>query len=148
MAALLARLDAEQVDWVGTSLGGHIGMLLAAEEATPIRSLVLNDFGARVSAAALRRIGAYLTRSWHFASIDELEAHLRVIHAPFGPLNDAQWRHIARHSAAPDTCGGVRFHFDPAIGERFAVPIWLDIVPLGEYRAASIPNNSAAICSS
>lgn len=128
MAALIARLDVEQVDWVGTSLGGHIGMLLAAEEMSPIRSLVLNDFGARVSAAALRRIGAYLNRSWHFRSIDELESHLRVIHAPFGRLSDAQWRQMARQSAVPDARGGFRFHFDPAIGNRFAIPIWFDIV--------------------
>src|SRR5881227_2256498 len=50
IATLLARLDVEQVDWVGTSLGGHIGMLMAAERGSPIRRLVLNDFGARVSA--------------------------------------------------------------------------------------------------
>ena len=50
MSTLIARLDVEQVDWVGTSLGGHIGMLLAAEAGSPIRRLVLNDFGARVSA--------------------------------------------------------------------------------------------------
>ena len=74
MSTLIARLDVDQVDWVGTSLGGHIGMLIASEYATPVRRLVLNDFGARVSAAALRRIGGYLARSWRFASIDEVEA--------------------------------------------------------------------------
>ena len=52
-------------------------MLIAAETGTPIRRLVLNDFGARVSAAALRRIGGYLRQDWRFASLDELEAHLR-----------------------------------------------------------------------
>jgi len=128
MGALIARLDVEQVDWIGTSLGGHIGMMLAAEKATPIRRLVLNDFGARVSASALRRIGGYLTRSWKFESIDALEVHLRDALAPFGDLSDAQWRDLSLHSAAPDPSGGLRFHFDPAIGARFAIPIWLDIV--------------------
>jgi len=128
MAALIARLDVETVDWVGTSLGGHIGMMLAAERATPIRRLVLNDFGARVSAAALRRIGAYLGKAWRFTSIEQLETHLRDIHAPFGALTDAQWRHLAETSAVPDGAGGFRFHFDPRIGMRFAVPIWLDVV--------------------
>jgi pimeloyl-ACP methyl ester carboxylesterase len=128
MATLIARLDVEQVDWVGTSLGGHIGMLVAAEPGTPVRRLVLNDFGARVSAAALRRIGSYLTRSWRFASIDEVETHLREVHAPFGKLSDAQWRHLARHSAVPDGAGGFRFHFDPGIGFRFAIPVLLDVV--------------------
>jgi pimeloyl-ACP methyl ester carboxylesterase len=128
MCALIARLDVDQVDWVGTSLGGHIGMLMAAEPGTPVRRLVLNDFGARVSAAALRRIGNYLTRSWRFASVDEVETHLREAHAPFGKLDDAQWRHLAQHSAVPDGKGGFRFHFDPGIGMRFSIPILMDVV--------------------
>jgi pimeloyl-ACP methyl ester carboxylesterase len=128
MCALIARLDVDQVDWVGTSLGGHIGMLMAAEPGTPVRRLVLNDFGARVSAAALRRIGNYLTRSWRFASVDEVEKHLREAHAPFGKLDDAQWRHLAQHSAVPDGKGGFRFHFDPGIGMRFSIPILMDVV--------------------
>ncbi|MDM0111997.1 alpha/beta hydrolase [Variovorax sp. J22R133] len=128
LSTLIARLDVEEVDWVGTSLGGHIGMLMAAERGTPVRRLVLNDFGARISASALRRIGGYLGKQWRFQSIDELETHLREIHAPFGELTDAQWRHLAQHSATPDPSGGFRFHFDPAIGMRFAIPIYLDVV--------------------
>jgi pimeloyl-ACP methyl ester carboxylesterase len=128
MSTLIARLDVEQVDWVGTSLGGHIGMLMASERGTPVRRLVLNDFGARVSAAALRRIGSYLTRSWRFASLDEVEAHLRDVHAAFGKLSDAQWRHLAQHSAVEDDAGRLRFRFDPGIGMRFAIPILLDVI--------------------
>jgi pimeloyl-ACP methyl ester carboxylesterase len=128
MAALIARLDVAEVDWIGTSLGGHIGMMLAAERGTPIRRLVLNDFGARVSASALRRIGGYLTRPWRFKSIEEVELHLREALAPFGTLSDAQWRHLSVHSAVPDAAGGLRFHYDPAIGMRFSIPIWYDIV--------------------
>jgi len=128
MSTLIARLEVEEVDWVGTSLGGHIGMLLAAEQATPVRRLVLNDFGARISAAALRRIGSYLGKRWRFGSIDEVEKHIREIHAPFGKLTDEQWRHLAQHSVVPDTGGGFRFHFDPGIGMRFAIPIFIDVV--------------------
>ncbi|MEJ8850124.1 alpha/beta hydrolase [Variovorax rhizosphaerae] len=128
LSTLIARLDVESVDWIGTSLGGHIGMLMASEEQTPIRKLVLNDFGARVSASALRRIGAYLGKRWRFASVEDLEAHLREIHEPFGNLTDAQWQHLAKYSATPDPAGGVRFHFDPAIGMRFGIPIYLDVV--------------------
>jgi pimeloyl-ACP methyl ester carboxylesterase len=128
MATLIARLDVEQVDWVGTSLGGHIGMLMAAEPRSPVRRLVLNDFGARVSAVALRRIGAYLKKDWRFGALDEAEAHLRAIHAPFGALKDAQWRHLAEHSVADDGDGALRFRYDPAIAERFAVPILFDVV--------------------
>jgi pimeloyl-ACP methyl ester carboxylesterase len=127
MSTLFARLDVEQVDWIGTSFGAHIGMLMASEYGTPVCRLVLNDFGALVSAAALRRVGSYLKRSRHFNSIDEVDAHLRDVHASFGKLSDAQWRHLAEHSAVPDGAGGFRFRFDPGIGLRFALPIWLDV---------------------
>jgi len=128
LSTLIARLDVPQVDWVGTSLGGHIGMMLAAEAGSPVGRLVLNDFGARISASALRRIGGYLGKRWRFDSIGDLEAHLREVHAPFGPLTDAQWRHLAESSAVADGDGRLRFHYDPAIGQRFAIPLWLDVV--------------------
>jgi pimeloyl-ACP methyl ester carboxylesterase len=128
VATLIARIDVEEVDWIGTSLGGHIGMLMAAEAGTPVRSLVLNDFGARVSAASLRRIGVYLRKHWSFASIGEAEAHLREILAPFGSLTDAQWRHLAEHSVTSGDDARLRFHHDPAIAMRFAVPVMFDIV--------------------
>ncbi len=128
MAALIARLDVAHVDWVGTSLGGHIGMMMAAEPGSPIRRLVLNDFGARVSAAALRRIGNYLVKRWRFASMRELEAHLREVHAGFGSLTDDQWQQLAQASAVPAEEGGFRFHYDPAIGGRFGVPLLFDVV--------------------
>lgn len=128
MAALIARLDVESIDWVGTSAGGHIGMMVAAEAGTPIRRLILNDFGARLAASALRPIAGYLGRDWRFESFEELEAHVRDAHAPFGTLTDDQWRHIAEHSAVRDDRGGLRFHYDPAIGRRFMVPILVDIV--------------------
>jgi pimeloyl-ACP methyl ester carboxylesterase len=134
IATLIARLDVAVVDWVGTSLGGHIGMLLAAEPGTPIRLLVLNDFGARISAASLRRIGGYLRRDWRFESLAEAEQHLREIHAPFGELSDGQWRHLAEHSTVGDETGRLRFHYDPGIATRFQVPLMFDIVlwPLWE----------------
>ena len=128
MATLIARLDVGQVDWIGTSLGGHIGMLLASQHGSPVARLVLNDFGARVSAAALRRIGGYLGRTWKFSTLAELEHHLRDALAPFGQLSEAEWHHLTSHSAVPDGEGGFRFHYDPAIGTRFAIPIWLDVV--------------------
>jgi pimeloyl-ACP methyl ester carboxylesterase len=135
MATLIARLNVEQVDWIGTSLGGHVGMMLAAEAGSPIRRLVLNDFGARVGAASLRRIGTYLRRDWRFDSLPDAEAHLREIHAPFGALTDAQWRHLAEHSTVDDGRGRLRFHFDPAIALRFAIPIMLDVALWGLWES-------------
>ena len=127
MAAVIARSGATAVDWIGTSLGGHIGMEMAALPGAPIRRLVLNDFGARVAGAALQRIGAYLRIKRRFATIEELEAHLRSIHEPFGKLTDTQWRHMAEHSAVQTEEGDYRQHYDPAIGRAFSWPLMVDI---------------------
>lgn len=127
MAAVIARSGASAVDWIGTSLGGHIGMEMAALPGAPIRRLVLNDFGARVAGAALQRIGAYLRIKRRFATIEELEAHLRSIHEPFGKLTDAQWRHMAEHSAVKTEEDDYRQHYDPAIGRAFSWPLMVDI---------------------
>jgi hypothetical protein len=118
MAALIARLDVDEVDWVGTSLGGHIGMEIAARSTAPIRRLVLNDFGARIPVAALQRIGAYLAARHVFATLEEVEAYLRDVYAPFGELTDAQWRHMTVHGVVQDK-SGFRLHYDP--GHRRAV---------------------------
>ena len=128
LATLIARLDVDCVDWIGTSLGGHIGMMIAAERGSPIRRLVLNDFGAKISAPALRRIGEYLVRPWCFATMDQFEAHLREALAPFGSLSNDQWRRLAIHSARQRSNGAFEFNCDPAIAGRFSVPIWLDVV--------------------
>ena len=126
MAALIARLDVDQVDWVGTSLGGHIGMELAARPNAPIRRLVLNDFGARIPVAALQRIASYLRRARAFSTIGEVEAYFRDVYAPFGKLTDAQWRHLAVHGVVQDKAG-LRLHYDPAIVDQFSRPMLLDV---------------------
>ena len=119
LAHLLARLDGP-VDWVGTSLGGMCGMMVAAAGAGhPIRRLVLNDIGSRVPASATDRISAYVRQELAFHDLDALEAHLRLVHAPFGPLTDAQWRHLALHSARELEDGRFGMHYDPAIAAPF-----------------------------
>ena len=97
MTVLLARLGAEQVDWVGTSMGGLIGMMLAAQPNSPIRRLVMNDVGSFVPAAALQRLGNYVGKDPHFADMAALEAYLRQTHAGFGAIDDAGWHHLAEH---------------------------------------------------
>ena len=128
MATLIARLGVPQVDWVGTSLGGYIGMQMAAMPHNPIRRLVLNDFGARVGHAALRRIAAYLREVPKLRDIDGAEAYLRDVLAPFGKLTESQWRHIAQHSVAKGTRGELRWHYDPAIATNFSPLIAFDVV--------------------
>ncbi len=105
------------VDWVGTSMGGLIGMFLAAKRNSPIRRLVLNDVGALIPWSALFRMKGYITRGRRFTTLAEVEAYLREVCAPFGPLSDAQWQHLARHSARRAGDGDFVLRYDPAIGE-------------------------------
>jgi pimeloyl-ACP methyl ester carboxylesterase len=119
MAVLLARLRVEQVEWLGTSLGGVIGLLLAGQPNTPIRRLLLNDVGPFISKAALARIGAYVGKAPRFKDLHHLEAYVRTVYAGFGELTDAQWGHLAFHSGKRLPNGEYALHYDPAIGEMF-----------------------------
>ncbi len=130
-AALMARLDAASIDWVGTSMGGLIGLFLAAQPNSPIRRLVLNDVGAELGTVSLEIIRAYVSYQPNFPTIEEAEAHFRKVHAPFGQLTGAQWRRMAETSVRPRPEGGFTFHYDPKIGEKFVaatagppVPLW------------------------
>ncbi len=122
-ATLLARLDVAEVDWVGTSMGGLIGMMLAAQPNTPIRRLLLNDIGPEVPKASLERLATYVGLDPSFAGPAEHEAYLRQVHAPFGALTDAQWRHLARHSERQKPDGSLGLAYDPAIRRAFEGPI-------------------------
>lgn len=105
-----------QVDWVGTSMGGLIGMMLAARPDSPIRRLVLNDVGPQVSWRALLRLkGMHGNGYPHFDDLAAAEAYLREACAGFGPLDDARWREVTRHSIAPVATGGFRLGWDPDI---------------------------------
>jgi pimeloyl-ACP methyl ester carboxylesterase len=99
--ALVARLGAEQVDFVGTSLGGLIGMVLAGLPGNSIRRLVINDIGPFLPWQGLARIGSYVAAMpADFRHLGEVEAYFREVLAPFGDLPDAHWAHITRHSVA------------------------------------------------
>jgi len=124
MVALLARLDVAQVDWLGTSMGGMIGMALAAQPSAdpgPIRKLILNDVGPVIAAGALARIGEYLATPPNFASPDEAERYIRTIAAPFGKLTDVQWRHLTTHVIKSGPAGRFQLRYDPGIAAPFAV---------------------------
>jgi pimeloyl-ACP methyl ester carboxylesterase len=123
LTALIARVTAggrqRKVHWVGTSMGGILGMLLAARPNTPIERLVLNDIGAVIPRAAQERIGTYIGKDPRFGSLDELEAMVRTVSAPFGPLTDAQWRHLTVHGATQHEDGTWGFRYDPGIAIPF-----------------------------
>lgn len=121
MATLLARLDIESVDWLGTSMGGMIGMALAAQPQSPLRRLILNDVGPVIAAGALARIGEYLATPPDFASPAEAEAYIRLIAAPFGPLTNAQWQHLTAHVIKSGASGRYQLRYDPGIAAPFKV---------------------------
>ena len=103
MNALIARTGARTVDWVGTSLGGLIGIVLAGLSDSPIRRLVINDIGPVVPVNALQRIGRYVADMPEtFATFDDAERYLREVLAPFGDVADEHWRHITRYSIRRD----------------------------------------------
>ena len=117
--ALVARLGVESVHWVGTSMGGLIGMTLASLAETPITRLVLNDVGPVLTAASLERIGTYVGKAPRFPSVDAAEQYVRAACAPFGPHSDSQWRILTEHVLRGDPAGGYRMHYDPAIAVPF-----------------------------
>ncbi|MEE8228184.1 MAG: alpha/beta hydrolase [Kiloniellales bacterium] len=131
LTALVARLGVDEIDWIGTSMGGLIGMMMAAQPQTPIRRLVLNDIGPFIPKAAIERIASYVGSDPRFADLAEAEAYLRQIHEPFR-VTDEQWRRLAAHSVRPDDGGRLRLRYDPAIAAAFAEPPFedLDLWPL------------------
>ncbi|QNP59649.1 alpha/beta fold hydrolase [Paenacidovorax monticola] len=131
MLALLAQLHAQAsigtLDWVGTSMGGLIGMAVAGQpgllEASllpvPVRRLVLNDVGPAIAWQALQRIGQYLGQPAHFASIEQAADALWSISSSFGPHTRAQWLALTRPMLRPAPEGGFALHYDPAIAVPF-----------------------------
>jgi len=120
--ALLSALDVRKIDWVGTSMGGLLGMMLASQPSSPVRRLVMNDVGAYIPAEALAAIASNLETHARFASLEEVEAHMRHTHREWGELTDEQWMHFAIHGSRALDDGGYRLHFDPQIA-RVAQPM-------------------------
>ncbi len=118
MVTLLARLDAAQVDWVGTSMGGLIGLGVAALRGSPLRRLVLNDVGPSIEPQSLVRIGTYLGAPLRWRSLDEAADALWEISRSFGPHTREQWLALTRPQLAVDG-EGFKPHYDPAIAVPF-----------------------------
>ena len=119
MMVLIARLDVESVHWLGTSMGGLIGMALASVDKTPIKRLLLNDVGPVISAESIRRIGDYIGRAPKFDAFADAEKYIRLVSAPFGPLTDAQWQHLTESNLRQCADGRLEMCYDPAIAESF-----------------------------
>lgn len=118
IASLRSQDPALRIDWVGTSMGGLIGMALAAVPAMGIRRLVLNDVGPVIQWEALQRIGTYLGLNPSFPSEQEAADYLWSISASFGPHSPQQWMALSRPMLR-EREGRWWLHYDPAL----AVPI-------------------------
>ena len=119
MVTLIARLDVDEVHWLGTSMGGLIGMALAAQPGTPLRKLVINDAGPVITRISLERIATYVGMAPVFADIAAAEKYIRTINATFGPHRDAEWRFLAEVVLRKNADGSLRMHYDPRIAEPF-----------------------------
>ncbi len=119
-ADLLDHYGFDRVAWLGTSLGGLIGMRLASgPHADRLTSLILNDIGPEVPDAAIQRIVSYVGDAPVFARVAEAEAWLRAVYRPFGPAGDRFWRRMARTSVRRMSDGRLTLHYDPRITIQF-----------------------------
>ncbi|MDP3310094.1 MAG: alpha/beta hydrolase, partial [Polaromonas sp.] len=126
MLALLDHLNQQSpvttLDWVGTSMGGLIGMAIAGQPGlplpAPVNKLVLNDVGPAIEWAAIQRIAAYLGKAGHFASLQQAADAMWTVSRSFGPHTPEQWLDLSRHMVKPVPAAGdgsVMLHYDPAI---------------------------------
>ena len=119
MVTLIARLDVENVHWVGTSMGGLIGMALAAQPGTPVQKLVINDAGPVISKVSLERIATFVGMAPAFPDIATAEKYIRAVSAAFGPHTDAEWRFLTDVVVRKNADGSLRLHYDPKLAEPF-----------------------------
>ncbi len=126
MVRLIAKSGAKTVHWVGTSMGGIIGMLLASMSQTPIMRMVVNDVGSFIPQASLARIAQYVGREPLFDSVDALIVAVRAS-SPFGPLTDAEWRALTMPLIKQTPEGQWSFRYDPAIGDAFRTQPIVDV---------------------
>mgnify|MGYP000034020173 FL=1 len=127
MLALLGHLQQQApmttLDWVGTSMGGLIGVAVCGTPGlplpVPVRRLVLNDVGPAIQPQALQRIGTYLGHTGRFENVEQAAAAMWAVSSSFGPHTPAQWLELSRPMVRPLPDGGLTLHYDPAIAVPF-----------------------------
>lgn len=113
---LLEQLQITQLDWLGTSMGGLIGMIIASAPNSPIRRLIINDVGPFISQQGMQRVAGYLLKEKPiFADLVEAEKYVRETYQPFGDLTDEQWQHLTKYSVKSLAEGGYILNYDPQI---------------------------------
>jgi pimeloyl-ACP methyl ester carboxylesterase len=117
MNVLISRTHATQIDWIGTSMGGIIGMMMASLPHTPIRRLILNDVGPQIPIHELWRMSKYLAKNLEFTSKNQAKEYFKVIYSEFGILTEEQWEQLTEHSVSERLPGIYISKFDPGIHE-------------------------------
>jgi pimeloyl-ACP methyl ester carboxylesterase len=138
LTCLLDTLDLHEVDWLGVSLGGLLGIKIAGEAHKPIRRLILNDVGPTVPKPALDFIHSVISQTYKFKNLEAMEKRMRETRGlTWGPVTDDQWKAMARDNARPLPGGSITYSYDPAIAVIFETqpigdtdlwPYWDDIV--------------------
>jgi pimeloyl-ACP methyl ester carboxylesterase len=135
---MLHHLGIKEVDWIGTSMGGLIGMGLASQPNSPIRRMVLNDVGPVITGISLQRIGEYVGRAPDFPSFEAAEEFVRAVSKDFGNLTAVQWRHLTEYSIKQE--GLVwKMRYDPGIGDAFRIMPAADVAIWPIYDAIRCP---------
>ncbi len=129
------------LNWIGTSMGGLIGMILAIQPNLPvaISKLVMSDIGPLIPAAALKRIADYVGKDPRFDSFEAFKAYMKAISVTFGPLTEEQWTHMAVHSAREYPDGTYGFRYDPKLAFSFKVREITDIDLWQQWDQLKVP---------
>lgn len=129
MIEFISYFNSEQVNWIGTSMGGLIGMMLNAKLPKLINKMILNDIGPFIPSTALKRIAKYVSIMPVLDDLDHVERYLRMILAPFGIKKDEDWRYIAQHSFIKKSDGTLTLAYDPNIAYIFADHSSHELIP-------------------
>ena len=145
-AEFFQKLEIERAHWVGTSMGGALGMVCASGLYQPILksrivSLTLNDTAPQVADSAIARIRSYAGAPPAFQNVTELERFFRQVYQPYGYLTDAQWRRLTETSTRRLPDGRVTPHYDPAMVQQF-VRYPDDYLVWPHYDAIDVPTLS------
>lgn len=123
MLALIAQLQPKTLDWVGTSMGGLIGVVVCGQPdlplPVPVRKLILNDVGPAIEWLAIQRIGQYLGKAAQFESVQQAADAMWTISSSFGPHTKEQWLALSQAMVKPSGAG-FALHYDPAIAIPFS----------------------------
>jgi pimeloyl-ACP methyl ester carboxylesterase len=119
LARVLANGERQTVDWFGTSMGGLIGLGMAALPDSPVSKLILNDIGPVLDPTALQRIGDYIGQDLRFPTFDEAAKFIRDVSQPFGPHSEAEWHKLAADVLRQDKDGMWVRHYDMGLALPF-----------------------------